>query len=387
VVSRGEQFAERVRAFAKPWEVAVFIWVPTIGLAFTCWYEAHAKKPLEDFTIFRRASKLVLHGHSPFPAATLHGIAHFDKFVYPPATALLFAPFEPLPLWVGRVLMLVLGGLAILGALRLLGVRDWRCYGLTLISAPAINSLALGAVTSFLLLGAAATWNYRSRPVAVGTLAALSAVFKVLLWPLGVWLLATRRWKAAAVAAVVSVAVTVGGWAVIGFADLGTYPRLLHVLSQAEQGVSYSPIALLRLSGSAATGLSVVLVVLVAAAVVVAARGEDGDRRSFAAAAIGSIVATPIVWEHYLLLLLVPIALYRPRLSPLWLLPLLLWASPATHSQGALWRIALLLAATVLVAVRTLGGDRTQWLVSWANRVPRPRTRRRVGTAAPAKAS
>jgi hypothetical protein len=144
---------------------------------------------------------------------------------------------------------------------------------------------------------------------------------------------------------------------------------------------------LLRLSGSAATGLSVALIVLVAAAVVVAARGEDGDRRSFAVAAIGSIVATPIVWEHYLLLLLVPIALYRPRLSPLWLLPLLLWASPATHSQGSLWRIALLLAATVLVAVRTLGGDRTEWLVSWAHRVPRPRTRRRVGTAAPAKAS
>jgi hypothetical protein len=379
-MSRGEQLADRVRAFARPWEVAVFIWLPAIGLAFTCWYEAHAKKPLEDFGIFRSASKLVLHGHSPFPAATLHGVAHFDKFVYPPATALLFAPLAELPLWVGRVLMLILGGVAILGALRLLGVRDWRCYGITLLSTPAINSLALGAVTSFLLLGAAATWHYRSRPAAAGTFAALSAVFKVLLWPLGVWLLATRRWKAAAIAAVVAVVVTLGGWAVIGFADLRTYPRLLHVLSQSEQGVSYSPIALLRLSGSAATALSAVLVLLVASAVVLAARGRDGDRRSFAVAAIGAVVATPIVWEHYLLLLLVPIALYRPRMSPIWLLPLLLWASPATHSQGSLWRIAFLLAATALVTIRTVAGDQTDWLVSWGRKVPRPRRLQRSGT-------
>jgi hypothetical protein len=383
VTSRGEQFADRIRAFAKPWEVAVFIWVPAVGLAFTCWYEAHAKKPLEDFGIFRAASRLVLQGHSPFPAATMHGVSHFDKFVYPPATAFLFAPLAELPLWVGRGLILVLGGLAVLAALRLLGVRDWRCYGITLVSAPAINSLALGAVTSFLLLGAAATWHYRSRPAAAGTLTALTAVLKVLLWPLGVWLLATRRWKAAAVAAIVAVVVTVGGWAAIGFAGFETYPRLLRLLSNAEQGVSYSPLALLRLSGTAATATSLGLVLLVAASVALAARGKDGDRRAFAVAVVGSIVATPIVWEHYLLLLLVPIALYRPRLSPLWLLPLALWASPATHSQGSLWRIALLLSATLLVVLRTVFEDRSGWLVSWMSVIPaRPRRREAAPAAA-----
>jgi hypothetical protein len=381
VVNRwGERFAERLRMFAKPWEVAVFIWVPAIMLSFTGWYEAHANGPLEDFGIFRGAARLVIHGRSPYPAASLHSFAHFDQFVYPPATAILFAPVAELPIWVARVLMLVLGVACIFAALRLLGVRDWRCYGLSILSTPAINTIALGEVTSILLLGAAATWHYRSRPAATGTIAALSAVFKVLLWPLGVWLLATRRWRAAIVAMVVAASVTLAGWAVIGFVGMSSYPRLLHVLSQAEQGVSYSPVALLRLSGTAATAFSAALVVLVAAAVALAARGTDGDRRAFAIAVIGSIIATPIVWEHYLLLLFVPIALYRPRFSPLWLLPLVLWASPATHSQGVLWRIALLLAAVALVAVRTLAEQQTEWLVSWPRSIA-PRQLRRFSSA------
>ena len=34
-----------------------------------------------------------------------------------------------------------------------------------------------------------------------------------------------------------------------------------------------------------------------------------------------AFVASPIVWIHYFLLLLVPIALTRPRLPPIWVVP------------------------------------------------------------------
>jgi hypothetical protein len=70
---------------------------------------------------------------------------------------------------------------------------------------------------------------------------------------------------------------------------------------------------------------------------------------------VASLLATPLLWLHYLLLLFVPIALYRPRLSGLWFLPLLLWATPTTHSHGTTWRIALALAVVAVVAVRTVG--------------------------------
>jgi hypothetical protein len=95
---------------------------------------------------------------------------------------------------------------------------------------------------------------------------------------------------------------------------------------------------------------------LVVLAVSLAARGADGERRSFAVAVLGSLVATPVLWLHYFALLFVPIALYRPRLSGLWFVPLVLWVTPAGHSEGSLWKIALALAVTAIVAARTLVG-------------------------------
>ena len=66
-----------------------------------------------------------------------------------------------------------------------------------------------------------------------------------------------------------------------------------------------------------------------------------------------ALAATPLLWLHYLLLLYVPIALYRPRLAPLWFLPLVLWLTPEAHSQGVTWRIAFALAVVGVVALQT----------------------------------
>ena len=178
----------------------------------------------------------------------------------------------------------------------------------------------------------------------------------------------------------------VAGWAAIGFAGMRSYPHLLRVLSQVEERTSYSPVALLNLSGSGAGVLTVALAAALVAAVVLAARRADGDRRALAIAVIGSLVVTPIVWLHYFLLLLVPIALYRPRLSPLWFAPILLWLTPSTHSHGVTWHIVLALGVTLLVGVRTMAGHRSEWLVGWvgaavrAIRPARPADQRRLKT-------
>jgi hypothetical protein len=88
-------------------------------------------------------------------------------------------------------------------------------------------------------------------------------------------------------------------------------------------------------------------------------------------AILASLVTTPLLWLHYLLLLFVPIAVYRPRLSGLWFLPLLLWVTPTTHSHGTTWRIALALAVVAVVAVRTVGSS-AKPAISRAGAVPRP---------------
>jgi alpha-1,2-mannosyltransferase len=356
VVSLGERLADRIRAFARPWEVASFIWVPGIVLGFSFWYEIRSELPLQDYGIFRAAASAVLHGRSPFVAPNAHALAGFDKFVYPPATALFFSPLTVLPLEAARILMLVACILCVLGGLRLLEVSDWRCYGVALMSAPVVNSLALGALTSFLFVGAAAAWRYRDRPSVVGWAAGLTAALKIFLWPLGIWLLATRRLRSAAMFGVAALVVLLAGWAVIGFAGFRSYPRLLHVLTQLEAHTSYSPVALLRLSGMAATAFSAVLVVVVVVAVALASRATDGDRRAFAVAVLGALLATPVLWMHYFVLLYVPMALYRPRLSAVWFVPLVLWLTPTTHSHGTTWRIVLALVVFASVAIGTVGG-------------------------------
>jgi alpha-1,2-mannosyltransferase len=353
----GDRLGDRLRGFAQPWEVVCFLCVPAIVLGFGFWYALRARGTLGDLPIFRAASKAVLHGHSPFVAADPGALANFDKFVYPPAAAFLLSPLALVPLGLAKILFFVFGVLAALLALRLLGVRDWRCFGVAAISVPVVNSLAIGALTSFLLLGVALTWRYRDRPEVAGTAASVTAVVKLFLWPLGVWLFVTRRLRAAAVFVLVTVVGVVAAWAAIGFAGFRTYPHLLRVLSDLEAGVSYSPIALLRLSGSGAAVLSAVLVITVVVAVALAARGEDGDRRSFTIAVVGSLVATPVLWLHYFALLLIPIALYRPRLSGLWFAPLILWVTPETHSGGSVWRIGLALAILAFVAGRVLSGS------------------------------
>jgi hypothetical protein len=364
-------FGDRLREFAKPWELVSFIWVPAIGVSFACYADLRSHNPLQDFGYFRTAALAVVHGRSPYVTPSAAAFAHFDKFVYPPIAALLFAPFAALPQELARALMFAAGLAAIIGALRVLRVEDWRCYGIAVVSAPAINTLALGALTSLLLLGAALAWRYRDHAIVAAVATALTAVLKLFLWPLGVWLLVTRRWRASLICAGTVLVLLLGGWAVIDFAGLRSYPTTLHLLEQVESSASYSVVALLGVSGSAQTATTVALSLLAIVAVAFAARGADGDRRAVAVAVVTSLVTTPLVWLHDLLLLFLPIAVYRPRLSGLWFVPMLLWATPATHSHGATWRIALAVAVVAVVAVRTVGSSLKPAL-NRAGAVPRP---------------
>jgi hypothetical protein len=370
-MQRVDGLGERLRSVAQPWEVVCFLWVPLLGIAYASWFEFTAHEALADFSIFRKAAHLVIHGRSPYVHPSAAALRHFDKFVYPPVAALVFAPFSALPSSAGRVLMFVAALAAVLGALRLLHVDDWRCYGVVILSAPAINSLALGALTSFLFLGVALAWRYRESPVVTAVATASTAVVKLFLWPLAVWLLVTRRVRATVICAAVALVLLFGGWAVIDFAGLGSYPTLVHVLEQVEAPVSYSIVALLGVTGGAETAMTTAFSLAAVAAIWVAARGSGGDRRALAVAVVASLVAAPLVWLHYLLLLYVPIALYRPRLSGLWFLPLVLWATPLTHSQGTTWRIALALAVVAVVALRTFGASAGP-AISRGGAAPRP---------------
>jgi hypothetical protein len=190
--------------------------------------------------------------------------------------------------------------------------------------------------------------------VAVGAGIAL----KLLLWPLAAWLGATRRSRTALAAVVAALALALVPWAAIGFAGLAGYPSLLNRLSDREAAASYSVFAMgvrLHLPDAAATVFAAAVTVLLLAAMVWVARDprrtpRDRDVATLTLALAAALAASPIVWVHYFLLLLVPLALTEPRLSPLWLVPFAYYPLGQTAWPGGDARkLALALVTTLIL--------------------------------------
>ena len=317
-----------------------------------------------DFATFWTSGKDLLHGRSPYPASVRTFPAHpprtFAPFVYPPVAAVLMAPFSVLPFHVALYAFVLADTAAVVLALRLLGVADWRCYGAALASAPVFAGSGLGTISALLLLGVAAAWRYRDRAVAAGAAVAYVATAKLFLWPVWLWLVRTRRYRAASLAAIMSVVAVCASWAAIGFAGLREYPTLLSHLTRLVGPVSYSPYALGRALGLGDRSAQVAAYALAAVAIAVAARFLSDDCGLLVAVLAVALIATPILWPHYLVLLFVPIALARRGFSPLWLAPIAMWADASARSDGSAIRIAGLLAIAVTAtgyAVTTTRGS------------------------------
>lgn len=334
----------------------MFAEVPLVVLAYVV-HVALDPRYMADFHVFWQAGRDFASGSSPYPPLDAAVLAAGHSFVYPAPAALALVPLGALPSGIAAVVFMAMLVLSVPLALLALGVRDWRCYGVAFLPAPVLAVLGSGALTLFLVLGLALAWRYRDRTRIAAALVAALIVAKLLLWPVVVWLLATRRWRTAAYAAVGAVVVTLASWSLIGFAGLEEYPRLLRMLADVERGDGYSLIALALALGlpEAFAGAATILgaATAVGAIVFVAGRGE-GDRDAFIVAIGAALLLSPIVWLHYFALLLVPIALARRRLSPLWFAPIALWIVPM-HSGGSAARIAFAAALAGIVVGACLG--------------------------------
>ncbi len=314
-----------------------------------------------DFRTFYDSGRAVLHGLSPYPALrSLPPVADrtsFAPFVYPPPVAFAMIPISLLPAAVANVVFFCLSIAATVLGLRVLGVRDRLCYAVAFSTVPVLAAPGNGSISAFLFLGTALAWRYRARTwplaIAVGSI----VVAKVFLWPLWLWLVATRRYRAAALSAAFGAGLTIVTWAILGFAGLRDYATLLRRLSELTGVNSYSLYALERAFG---VPPSVAQLGLFAVGGVVAwlavryATGEQRDERLFMAAIGLALLLTPILWSHYLILLFVPIAIARPTLSRLWLLTFLFWLDPSSWSFGDPVRIAPLLAFSAYLVVGSM---------------------------------
>jgi alpha-1,2-mannosyltransferase len=298
---------------------------------------------------FLPAAHAVLHGSSPYSAVGSRALAEGTAFLYPPVSAYLLAPFTLLPPVAAEILAVALIAACVPAALLLLGVRDWRCHAIAFLWWPTIVAIQSGSLTLLLVLGLALVWRYRDRTWVVALAAGLLVALKLLFWPVLIWLVATRRYRTAAVAAAASALLVLVPWAGIGFAGLRGYPHLLSNVASSEGPHSYSAAALFHSmlpSWTAATALETMLGAALLGVVVAAGR-RGRDRDAFALSIVAILALSPLLEMHYLAVLLVVVAVYRQRFGLAWAMPLLFWGAPAT-TAGSPAQVVHVLAVVVL---------------------------------------
>ena len=202
-----------------------------------------------------------------------------------------------------------------MASLRIVGVRDWRVYGVFALWPQVIGEMRVSHLTPFLCLLLALAWRAGARRRPRGLLGFAIAV-KFFVWPLGVWLASIGRRYA-------PVAVGVAGASlllVLPFTGLiSDYFRSLLQLGRAFDQDSYTLFGLLSQSGASETAGR-----LRCGPAACSSSGPRGGA-SFTLAIAAALTLSPIVWLDYFALAAVPLAIARPRLSAVWFLPLATW--------------------------------------------------------------
>jgi hypothetical protein len=301
---------------------------------------AHGNAAVDFQHSFWVAGWRTLHGLDPY-SWTHPQISGGVSFPYPALAAVVLAPFALLSSSSASIPVTAACVIAAPLSLWILEIRDWRVYGAVALWAPVVVAWQTANFTLLLVVGTALLWRCRERRWVAAALVACLVSIKPIMAPLWVWLVLTRRWRTAALGLVIGIVLNAAAWTILGWHELGAWLRLLSLQGSLRDSTGYSLIALTRHLG-VAQQIGIALMVGVGCALAVTAWisiRAGRELRAFGAAVLLTIVISPQIDVHYFALLVVPLALARPRLSWPWLVPLVLWVCPATRAN--LWQIIL----------------------------------------------
>jgi Glycosyltransferase family 87 len=307
------------------------------------------------------AARAVLHGHSPYAhMTTSYFRSHSNSYLLPPLFAELAAPLGALPFGVAFGLWTGLSVAAFIAALYLVGLRSKLCFALALLSFPLLDNLVLGQLSAFMALGYALVWRYRDRRYLPGFLVAFLIVLKLLAWPLLIWLAVSKRGRAAVAGLLTVPLLAAASWAIVGFHGLPDLFRGLSIDARLSHSHSVTSVLVdLGLPHSAGVAAAFAVgVLLVGWAVWTARRGRDTP--AFAAAIAAGIYASPLVHPHYLLLVIVALAIAQPRPTWSWLALLGLWFSTSEPPSSPANLYAAFVVALAIVGSTLWSADRTE---------------------------
>jgi len=271
-----------------------------------------------DAAAYLQAADRLLAGQPLYDPAVSVAVG-YGVYLYPPPFALAVVPFALLPApldlhaWLAAIVLAFLAGTALLPVR--VGVR-WSIVLLAALSFPFLYSAKLGQVGPLLYLAFAIGWRWIDRPAVVGLAVAAGALTKLQPALLFGWMIVTRRWRALAVGlsavAVAAVVTTV----VAGAATWSDYVELLGRVNRpitTPQNLTVGAVAYRMGAGlDMATAFQWAAVAATLAATVFAWLRRDAAT-GFLVGVVASQLLSPVLWSHYAMLLLLPVALLLQR--------------------------------------------------------------------------
>ncbi|HET9851015.1 MAG TPA: glycosyltransferase family 87 protein [Candidatus Limnocylindrales bacterium] len=330
----------------------LFFGVLPVVVAIAMFATAHSSNSLAaDFhSELYPEAELLLDWTNPFPGPDA-ALQYGHNLIWPPLAAFLVAPFTLLSAGAADWTVALVGLACALLSLRIVGVRDWRVYGVFALWPSVIGEIRVSHLTPVLCLLLALAWRYRDTRFAPGLAVGFAGAIKFFLWPLGVWLAAIGRVREMLLAAALAGASLL---LVLPFTSLEEYLRTLIELGRDFDQDSYSPFGFLAQVGVSETPARIVSYAIGAALLVACWR-----RASLGLAVAAALVLSPIVWLDYYAVAAVPLAVVRPRLSAVWFLPIATWGLlSAGLGAGNGWGSARVLIVFGIVFAVIVRGER-----------------------------
>jgi alpha-1,2-mannosyltransferase len=267
-----------------------------------------------DFLAYHQAAQRVLTGGHLYDLS-VEAAGGFGLFYYPPPFALAIVPFTILPGPAAAWVWLALSVAMLIAAIAVMPVRTdvrWATLLLAGLCWPVAYALKLGQVGPLLLLLFAIGWRWLDRPIVVGGIAAAGALVKIQPGLVLVWALLTGRFRTVAVGLVILLIAAAAATLVLG--GIGVWRDYVALLRNVTEPITtphnFTPGAAAYQAGLAlgpATAIQVVSSGLVVAIVLVAAARTSADA-SYLVTVAASQLLSPVLWDHYAMLLLLPVA-------------------------------------------------------------------------------
>jgi alpha-1,2-mannosyltransferase len=266
-----------------------------------------------DFLAYHQAAVRVLAGQ-PLYDMTFQASGGFGLFYYPPAFLPFILAFGLLSASTATWLWLVVLVVAFVLGVVLLPVSrsvQWWILLLAGLSFPFVYAVKLGQVGPILFLTFAVGWRWLDDPVRLGLSGAVGAAIKLQPGLILVWALLTRRFRAVIVGAI-ALAILAGiATLLAGLASWTDFLTLLRTVSEPiTTAHNFTPGAIAYQLGAGADLAGLIQLASTAAAVIallVAIRWATAEV-SYLVAVVVSQLVSPILWDHYAMLLLLPVA-------------------------------------------------------------------------------